>query len=64
MGKVTNCHSSKPFTMVEIKELTKKLGVTINDVIMCATSTAIKQYLKSKGDPLGSIDDSDERSKI
>jgi NRPS condensation-like uncharacterized protein len=39
--------------MKKIKELSKKLGVTINDVVMCATSCALKEYFRIRNDPLG-----------
>ena len=51
-GKV-NVSTSPFFHFPTVKDLSKKLGVTINDIVMCALSTAIKEYLKSKGDPLG-----------
>ena len=52
MGNI-NCTSSKNIELQKIKDLSKKLGVTINDIVMCATSSAFKQYFKMKGDPLG-----------
>ena len=45
--------TSPKYKLKEIKDLSKKLGITINDLIMCALSTSVKQYLKIKGDPLG-----------
>lgn len=50
--------------MVGIKELSKKMGCTINDVLIAATSSAFKQYFKMKGDPIGSLDDFDKNSAI
>mgnify|MGYP000951456779 CR=1 FL=1 len=51
-GKI-NVSTSPFFHFPKVKDLSKKLGVTINDIVMCALSTAIKEYLKNKGDPLG-----------
>ena len=38
--------SSPKYKLKEIKDLSKKLGVTINDVLMTALSTSLKQYFK------------------
>ena len=51
-GRV-NVATSPFFHFTEVKDLSKKLGVTINDIIMCALSVSIKEYFKIKGDPLG-----------
>ena len=48
-----NCSSSKNINMKDIKELSKKLGVTINDVVMSATSCSLKEYFRIRNDPLG-----------
>ena len=45
--------TSPKFYFPKIKSLSKKLGVTINDIVMCALSTGVKEYFKIKGDPLG-----------
>ena len=39
--------------MARMKATSKKLGVTINDLVMCATSCAFKKYFQMKGDKLG-----------
>ena len=36
--------------MKEIKKLSKRLGTTINDIVTCSISTAMRDYFKSKGD--------------
>lgn len=62
-GKMTgnlNCSSSKQINMKSIKELSKKLGVTINDVVMCSTSCALKEYFRIRNDPLGKADNKEE----
>jgi len=41
-----NVSSSKNLEMKQIKDLSKKCGVTVNDILMCATSSAISEYLK------------------
>ena len=51
-GKIVVSTSPK-FYFPKVKALSKKLGVTINDVVMCALSTGFKEYFKIKGDPLG-----------
>jgi hypothetical protein len=51
-GKI-NCTSSKPIEFSRMKNASKKLGVTINDLVMCATSCAFDGYFKMKGDPNG-----------
>ena len=43
---------SKDLSMIRIKEKSKELNVTINDILMTITSISIKQYLKQKGDTL------------
>lgn len=53
MTGIINVSSSKIFQMVEVKDLSKKLGVTVNDMLMSATSCAFKKYFKLKGDKLG-----------
>jgi len=35
--------------MKQLKELSKKLKVTINDIAMCATSKAVKKYFEVYG---------------
>ena len=34
--------TSPKYKLKEIKDLSKKLGITINDLIMCALSTSVK----------------------
>jgi hypothetical protein len=48
-----NVSSSKNLEMKKIKDLSKKLGVTVNDILMCATSAAFKEYFRIRGDKLG-----------
>lgn len=51
-----NVATSPVFQLAEVKDLSKKLGVTINDVVCCALSTSLKQYFKLKGDKLGNAE--------
>jgi NRPS condensation-like uncharacterized protein len=48
-----NVSSSKNLSMKQIKDLSKKLGITVNDILMCATSSAFKEYFRIRGDKLG-----------
>jgi len=50
--------------MKDIKDLSKKAGCTVNDILMSATSAAFKSYFKLRGDPLGSYPDHDKKSMI
>lgn len=47
--------SSKNLQTQEIKDLSKKCGVTVNDILMCATSTAINQYLEKNDKSFSSL---------
>jgi len=49
--------TSKKMDMVALKNLSKKLGVTINDVVMSSASLALREYFKIKKDPLGQAKD-------
>ena len=60
-GKI-NATSSKKIPIIDIKDLSKKNGCTVNDIVMIATSAALKQYFKAVGDPMGMLEDSDSRS--
>ena len=50
MTGVFNCASSNELDMREIKKLSKRVGVTINDIVTCSISTAMKDFFDSKGD--------------
>jgi hypothetical protein len=50
-----SCSSRIP--MKDIKDLSKKAGCTVNDILMSATSAAFKSYFRLRGDKLGSIPD-------
>ena len=41
---------------VDIKSLSKKSGVTINDIIILSLCSSLKKYLKDKGDRAGDDD--------
>jgi NRPS condensation-like uncharacterized protein len=41
---------SKDYSVEQMKQVSKKYGVTINDVLMTITSISLKEYLVSKGD--------------
>lgn len=45
-----NCTATKELQFVDIKGMSKKLGVTINDVVTCAISASIKQLFEENGD--------------
>lgn len=50
--------TSRKMKLSEIKSLSKKSGVTINDIVILSMCSSLKKYLKDKGDPAG--DDSAE----
>ena len=50
MSGVINCAASNELYFQEIKDLSKKLGYTINDVIFCAVSSAIKKLFREQKD--------------
>lgn len=41
---------SEPIPFQEIKDVSKKLGVTINDLMTASLSVAVKKYFEAKGD--------------
>ena len=56
-GLINISSNRAEISMIKLKELSKKLKLTINDVVVTATSQAVKEYLKIAGDPLGTKDD-------
>ena len=46
MSGIMNVSSSPGLDLVQIKEASKKLDVTINDVILCALTTSINTIFK------------------
>ena len=52
-----NVSSAKNVDMQELKELSKKVGVTVNDILMCATTSALKEYFRIRGDKIGETQD-------
>jgi len=52
MTGVINCSSSKELKLDEVKILSKKLGVTINDIVTTALSVTLKKIFKEKGEDL------------
>jgi len=48
--------SSRKMKCVDIKSLSKKSGVTINDIIILSLCSSLKKYLKDKGDRAGDDD--------
>tara|TARA_B110000285_G_scaffold232857_2_gene305050 strand:+ start:189 stop:374 length:186 start_codon:yes stop_codon:yes gene_type:complete len=48
--------SSRKMKTSEIKSLSKKSGVTINDIILLSMCSSLKKYLKDKGDKAGNDD--------
>ena len=57
MTGIINCTSSPILDMRKFKDLAKKLGVTVNDVLVSATGAAVKDYLKYAGDKMGNMPD-------
>jgi NRPS condensation-like uncharacterized protein len=45
-----SCHNSYTISVKKAKLLSKKMGITFNDLIMGLTSKVLKQYFVSKGD--------------
>lgn len=62
-GKL-NVASSKRMKIKEVKDLSKKLGCTVNDLFMSAVSSALKDYFRIRGDKVGKIDDKDKKSYV
>ena len=48
-GKIT-CSSSKELDFPKVKDLSKKLGITINDLVTCSISNALNTLFKENGD--------------
>ena len=47
---VKNVALGKKLELAPVKEACKKLGVTVNDMMTCALSIALKRYFISVGD--------------
>lgn len=47
---VMNCVGTGQLDFKEIKNLSKKLGVTINDLVACSISSAMGTVFKERGD--------------
>ena len=62
MTGVVTASSSEKIEMVKLKELSKKMGVTINDILMASVGMTMKNYFKANNDKLG--DDGDKLKKI
>jgi NRPS condensation-like uncharacterized protein len=45
-----NCSSCRPIPLNDVKRVSKAHGVTINDVVICALTTAFNVIFKEKGD--------------
>ena len=56
-GLINMSANKADISIPKLKELGKKLKLTINDIVLTATSQAIKEYMKIAGDPLGTNDD-------
>jgi len=50
-----NCWTSEQLEFMEIKKLSKSMGVTINDLVMCAITTSLGKIFKEKKDPAEKI---------
>ena len=59
-----NCASGSRIPMKDVKDLSKKLNCTINDLFMSSTSAAFKAYFKMKGEKLGMLADSDKANYV
>jgi NRPS condensation-like uncharacterized protein len=45
-----SCHNSKVVSVQKSKDLAKKMGITLNDLVLGVTSTILKKYFVSHGD--------------
>ena len=45
-----NCSSNNQFKLKDIKDLSKKIGITINDLVTSSISVSLKRLLKENGD--------------
>ena len=59
-----NCSTSNKIDLKELKDLSKKLKLTINDVVLSATSKAVQEYFKLTGDKLGMQPDGQAKINI
>lgn len=50
LSGVMNVDSSSYIELAALKEATKKLNVTVNDVVMCAVTTSLNKIFKRNGD--------------
>ena len=50
-----NCDCSIDLKFLEIKELSKKIGVSINDLISSAITTGLRKLFKENGDESKSV---------
>lgn len=64
MKGIINASTSTRISMQEIKDLSKKVKCTVNDILMSATSAAFKEFFRIRGDKLGSLADDDKESAI
>lgn len=53
-GKL-NCGTPEAFVFKDVKDLSKKVGYTINDVVLASITTAMKSMTRSKGDDTSNI---------
>jgi NRPS condensation-like uncharacterized protein len=44
MNGLLNVASSSKMNMKDIKDLSRKMGITVNDIVLAATSVAFKKY--------------------
>lgn len=51
MSSAINCKATKELHFKDIRQMSKTLGVTINDVVTCAISSAMKQFFIENNDP-------------
>ena len=50
-----NCSSCKDFTLPEIKQLSKKIGITLNDLVTSSISVSLHRLLKENGDSSSNV---------
>lgn len=47
---------SEPFPLDEVKAIGKRLGGTVNDVLLAAVSGALRRYMEAAGQPTGGVE--------
>jgi NRPS condensation-like uncharacterized protein len=50
-----NLSSSPPIGLAVLKETSKKMKITVNDIMMCALTTALNQMFKDKNEKVSQV---------